>query len=409
VAEEDKTIVKGGNGNGATKAAKRGRPCVLVAASVVVGLGLTACSSGSGNSSSSASTGGSLSASALSACPQSPLPARGRPGGGAPVGGAPKIPVAKSIKKSDTSTSTVITPAGPQMQCGKTQLSTYNNLVYSAPTTNGKQTQLKMDLQVPKTAGNKPLVIYITGGGFMVADQTANLDQRTYVAEQGYVVASISYRTIANGATYKDGVSDVKSAIRYLRAHADQYGIDSSKVAVWGQSAGGYLTAMTGVTNGHKEFDSGDNLDQSSDVQAVVDEFGPSNLSTLADDYDATAKKENTAPGNSTAQWVYGPGTNKSVARYTKAVAAADPDSYAGSSTPPFVLFHGSADQLVSPSQTLKLSNTLKAKGVDATRYVVQGAGHGDMTFMGDTKSAKDWSTLTVMSKITGFLSRQLG
>jgi acetyl esterase/lipase len=295
------------------------------------------------------------------------------------------------------------------MQCGKTRLSTYNNVVYSTPTTNGRQTQLKMDIQVPKTDGKKPLVIYITGGGFMVAVQTANLDQRTYVAEQGYVVASISYRTIANGATYKDGVSDVKSAIRYLRAHADQYVIDGGKAAVWGQSAGGYLAAMTGVTNGHKEFDAGDNLDQSSDVQAVVDQFGPTSLSKLGDDYDTAAKEAYTAPGNFTAQWVYGPGTKKSVAQYTKEVAAADPGSYVSSSTPPFVLFHGSDDRLVSPSQTLELGNTLKAKGVDATRYVVEGAGHGDLSFMGDTKSAKDWSTLTVMNKITGFLSQQLG
>jgi acetyl esterase/lipase len=90
-------------------------------------------------------------------------------------------------------------------------------------------------------------------------------------------------------------------------------------------------------------------------------------------------------------------------------VAAADPDSHVSSSTPPFVLFHGSADPLVSPSQTLALSNTLKARGVDATRYVVESARHGDMTFMGDTKSGKDWSTLTVMKKITGFLSQHLG
>jgi acetyl esterase/lipase len=415
VAEEDKTIVKGRAGNGTKKAAKRRRAGTLVAASVVLGLALTGCSSGSGSSSSSASSGGSTSASALAACPQSPAPAGGHPsggapaGGGAPVGGAPKITVAKSIKKSDTSTSTVISPTGSQMRCGKTQLSTYNNVVYSTPTTNGKQTQLKMDIQVPKTGGKKPLVIYITGGGFMVASQTGNLDQRTYVAEQGYVVASISYRTIADGATYKDGVSDVKSAIRYLRAHADQYGIEGSKVSVWGQSAGGYLAAMTGVTSGHKEFDSGDNLDQSSDVQAIVDEFGPSNLSKLGDDYDAAAKEENTAPGNFTAQWVYGPGTKESVAQYTKEVAAADPDSYVSSSTPPFVLLHGSADPLVSPSQTLELSKALKARGVDATRYVVEGASHGDMTFMGDTKSVKDWSTLTVMNKITGFLGQRLG
>ena len=393
-------------------ARRRKRTGAAIAAPLLLGLTLAACSSGGGgSSSSSAAESSASSARALKACPSDAAPATGQ-GGGALAGGTGgkvQIPVAKTIKPSDTSTSTVIEPTGPQIQCGKTQLTTYNNVVYSTPTTNGKQVQLKADIQVPKTAGKKPLVIYLTGGGFSSADQAGNLGQRTYVAEQGYVVASISYRTILDGAIYKNAVADVKSAVRYFRAHADQYDIDGSKVAVWGQSAGGYLAAMTGVTNGDKAFDQGDNLGQSSDVQAVVDEFGPANLSKLGSDYDEAAYKANTAPGNSTAEWVYGTGTKKSVAQYTPQVAAADPSTYASKNSPPFILFHGSKDQLVSPSETLDLSNTLKSKGADATRYVVEGANHGDLTFMGDTKSGKDWSTTTVMDKITGFLSAKLG
>jgi carboxylesterase type B len=121
------------------------------------------------------------------------------------------------------------------------------------------QVPLKLDLQVPKTSGKKPLVVYITGGGFMLDDKSGNMDQRTYVAEQGSVVASIEYRTVNNGATYSDSVADVRSAIRYLRAHADQYDINTSEVAVWGQSAGGYLAAMTGATNGVKQFEDSGN------------------------------------------------------------------------------------------------------------------------------------------------------
>lgn len=401
----------------ATKKAvrRKKRTGLVIAAPVVLGLTLAACSSGGGGSSSSSAGASASSAQALGACPQDAAPATGRGGGpgsgaaGTPVKGGAQIPIAKTIKPSDTSTSTVIKATGPQIQCGKTQLTTYKNVVYSTPTTNGKQTQLKVDIQVPKTAGKKPLVIYITGGGFMSANQAGNIGQRTYVAEQGYVVASISYRTIGNGATYKDAVADVKSAVRYLRAHADQYDIDGSKVAVWGQSAGGYLAAMTGVTNGDKKFDEGDNLDQSSDVQAVVDEFGPANLSKLGADYDKAAYAANTAPGNSTAEWVYGVGTKKSVAQYTPQVAAADPSTYASKNSPPFMLLHGSKDQLVSPSETLDLSNTLKSKGADATRYVVEGANHGDLTFMGNTQSVKYWSSTSVMDKITEFLSRKLG
>jgi hypothetical protein len=82
---------------------------------------------------------------------------------------------------------------------------------------------------------------------------------------------------------------------------------------VWGQSAGGYLAAMTGASNGDKQFDVGDNLDQSSDVQGLVDQFGPSDLSQLAADYDQAAQDANHVAGNSAAQWVYGQGTTKSI------------------------------------------------------------------------------------------------
>jgi acetyl esterase/lipase len=394
----------------------RTTPAGLGALAVAATAAVTACSAGSGSAGSSPSPASSASSVKLTACPQSGAPAgtgagnaSGAPKGGQ-AGGAVSIPVAKTIKASSTSTSTVIDPAGPQIQCGQTQVTTYSNVVYSTLTANGQKTELKLDVQVPKTAGKKPLVIYITGGGFVIADKSANLDQRTYVAEQGYVVASIQYRTTAEGATYSGGVADVKSAIRYLRTHAGQYGIDASKVAVWGQSAGGYLAAMTGTTNGLKQFNVGGNLAQSSAVQAVVDEFGPSDLSKLASDFDIAAQEANYVPGNALAQWVFGPGTKKSILDGpAAAVAAADPITYISSSTPPFVELQGSHDQLVSPSQTLLLNNALRAKGVESTRYLIKGANHGDISFTGNTNAALPWSTRKVMGLIVSFLRQHLG
>jgi len=227
-------------------------------------------------------------------------------------------------------------------------------------------------------------------------------------------VASIQYRTILDGATYSDGVADVKSAIRYLRTHAHQYHINASKVAVWGQSAGGYLAAMTGVTNGLRQFNTGGNLGQSSDVQAVVDQFGPSDLAKVAAGFDTATQEADYASGNSTAQWVFGPGTTKSVLDDPAAVAAADPVSYVNSADPPFVLFHGSDDHIVSSDQTLLLLDALRAKGVDSTRYVVKGANHGGLTtILGDTpanvKADKLWTTQKVMGLIVSFLRQHLG
>lgn len=395
--------------------ARRKRVGVGVATSVVLGLVLAACSSGGDSTASSASA-----SSKPTDCPTSQASSGAggaAPSGEASDGGAPSsaaggasLAFAKSVKAGDTSTSTVIDPTGAQIQCGTTEVTTHSDVVYSSPTTNGKKAELKLDLQVPEGEGKKPLVVYMTGGGFSMADKTGNLNQRTYVAEQGYAVASIEYRTVTSGATYKETLQDVKSAIRYLRAHADEYGIDPANVAVWGQSAGGYLAAMAGTTNGVKEFEAGDNLDQSSDVQAVVDEFGPSDLSKTASDFDAATQKTYLAAGTSSAQFVFGAGTKKSLADDPAAIKAADPSTYADSSDPAFVLLHGSDDRLVSPSQTLTLHNTLLDKGVDSTRYVLKGANHGDLTFMGgDSSAGLKWSTEQVMGDIVTFLGKHLG
>jgi acetyl esterase/lipase len=144
-------------------------------------------------------------------------PSRLKPPAGGQVAptGAPGIPTAKSVAKSDTSTSIVIKGNRPQIQCGKTEVETHNDIVYSTPSTAGnKPIELKMDILVPQAGGIRPLVLWFPGGGFVIAEKGGSLDQRTYVAEAGYVVASVQYRTITNGATYKDGIADAKSAIR---------------------------------------------------------------------------------------------------------------------------------------------------------------------------------------------------
>ncbi|MCU1683987.1 MAG: alpha/beta hydrolase [Amycolatopsis sp.] len=328
------------------------------------------------------------------------------PAEGAPAG-ALKMVVAKLVAPSDTSTSTVIDPTGPQIECGKTAVDTHNDVVYSKP---APGTELKLDVIVPKTGGTKPLVVYVSGGGFVQSIKEAALDQRTFIAEAGYVVASVQYRTTTTGATYRDAVSDVKAAIRYLRAHADEYGINPAKVGVWGESAGGYLAAMTGTTNGVKTFEAGDNLDQRSDVQAVVDKFGPSDLTKIQADFDPATQEAYVGPGGSTAAFVYGPDSGMAIGADPAAVAGANPATYVDSASPAFLLFHGDDDRIISPSQTLLLHTALRAKGVDSTRYVLSGAGHGDLAAIlgGDPESALPWTTAEVVGEIVAFFGKHL-
>ena len=319
------------------------------------------------------------------------------PGPGAP---RPKIPIATSVAPADTSTSSVIRPdPKDQITCGKVRVETLSDIVFAEPTLrDGKPLQLRMDVQVPAPQGRaRPLVVYIPGGGFMISVKESALNLRTYVAEAGFVVASIEYRTLTVGANYHDGIADVKSAVRYLRANAKQFGIDPRKVAVWGESAGGYLAAMVGVTNGNKSFETGPHLEASSDVQAVVDKFGASDLSKIASDFDPQTRAIYAGP-NPVITYV---GADVST--------AANPLSYVKATDPPFLIFHGSADRFISPSQTLLLHNALTAAGAHSTRYVLDGAGHGDLSFMGDFQSGLPWSSKQAMNIIVDFLRQTIG
>jgi acetyl esterase/lipase len=322
------------------------------------------------------------------------------------IGVLPKPPLAASIASTDMSTSVVIHPdPSDQIQCGKTPIKTINNVVYAAPKLpNGKSKLLKMDLLIPEPARKRTIVVYVPGGGFVVAAKEGALNLRTFVAEAGFAVASVEYRTTRDGANYRDGIEDVKAAIRYLRANAGQYGIDAGNVAVWGESAGGYLGAMVGVTNDNSAFVAGANLEQSSNIQGVIDDFGASDISKIAADFDAATQRA--IYSNEGIVNYIGKASGANTLDSGIAATAANPIKYIHPNAPPFLIFHGNQDRMVSPSQTLILNDALLAAGVHSARYVVDGAAHGDLAFMGDTQSGLLWSTNQVMNLIVTFLNR---
>lgn len=322
------------------------------------------------------------------------------------LGVLPKPPIAASIAPSDTSTSIVIhSDRNDQIHCGKAPIKTIENVVYAAPKLpNGKSTSLKMDLLIPGSARKRTVVVYVPGGGFVVAAKESALNLRTFVAEAGFAVASVQYRTTRDGANYRDGVEDIKAAIRYLRANAGKYGIDANAVVVWGESAGGYLAAMVGVTNRDSTFEAGANLNQSSDVQGVIDDFGASDISKIAADFDAVTQHA-TYTNEGLIQYI-GKTSDANTLDSGIATTAANPLKYIRANAPPFLIFHGNQDRMVSPSQTLILHDALVATGVRSTRYVVDGAAHGDLSFMGDAQSGLLWSTNKVMNLIVDFLNR---
>jgi acetyl esterase/lipase len=232
-----------------------------------------------------------------------------------------------------------------------------------------------------------PAIVYVTGGGFINANKDNGVQLRNYLAEKGYVVASITYR-VAPTAKFPQPLEDVKASIRYLRAHADQWNIDKDRIGIIGGSAGGYLSAFAGTTSGTKTFDKGENLQESSKVSCAVDLYGLSDLSQVGMDYSPEVQQLHKSAGATEALWVNGSpvfgGKDGGVLADPKATEAANPIAYIGKNSAPMLLMHGTADKVVSPGQTDLLYQALKAKGVPAERYEIPGAAHGGVYWVQD-------------------------
>ena len=137
-----------------------------------------------------------------------------------------------------------------------------------------------LDLYLPAgvAGGTSPALVYVHGGGFTGGDKAkgSGLAEIPALAARGYVVASANYR-LAPEHLFPAPIEDVKCAVRYLRANAETLGVDPSRIGIWGGSAGGNLALLAGLTD-DGDFAAGEHLEQSSGVAAVVDMFGPTDL-----------------------------------------------------------------------------------------------------------------------------------
>ena len=229
----------------------------------------------------------------------------------------------------------------------------------------------KLDLYLPPAEAPLPLIVWIHGGAFRLGDKGGNVP--TEYLDAGYAVASINYR-LSQHALFPAQIQDCKAAVRWLRAHAAQYGLDPTRFAAWGPSAGGHLAAMLGVTGHVRAFEVGEHLDQSSRVQAVVDYFGPTDFLQM-DAHRVPGGQVHDEPNSPESELVGGP-----IQERPEAVAQANPVTYVRPDAPPFLIVHGDSDPLVPHHQSELLVAALGEAQVPVTFYTVVGAGHGGFT-----------------------------
>lgn len=227
----------------------------------------------------------------------------------------------------------------------------------------------KLDLYLPESAdGPVPLLIWVHGGGWQNGSKENGIPLRQDWTERGYAVASLNYR-LSGHAIFPAQIEDCKAAIRWLRAHAAEYGLNPNRFGVWGSSAGGHLVALLGTSGEVKEFEVGEHLDQSSSVQAVCDFYGPTDLKAFV----ASPGYESHASPTSPETKLLG----GAVLENLELAAKANPITHVTSNDPPFLIVHGDKDPVVPIQQSELLFEALKKAERPVQFHTIKGAAHG--------------------------------
>jgi acetyl esterase/lipase len=260
---------------------------------------------------------------------------------------------------------------------------------------------LEFDLYLPPESSEpRPVVVFLHGGGWRLGSRHAagpayrGVSPTPFerLAQAGIGVASVDYR-LSGEATWPAQLHDAKAAVRFLRARAAELGIDPARIAAWGESAGGHLAELLGLTGDDAALEGEVGIvGTSSRVSAVVAWYAPSDLvgfaaDALADPADATTREAqllgaapSTVPGRA---------------------AQASPVTHVSADAPPFLLLHGAADRFVPCVQSERLYTALLEAGVEVEFDVYEDADHMWLGSPGAAEKALD-RTIDVLSRRLG-------
>ncbi len=271
------------------------------------------------------------------------------------------------------------------------------------------------DIYMPVSgSGNYPAVVYAHGGGWGIgSSRMAGLPATlSALAARGYVVMAINYRFYGE-AKFPAQIQDTKAAIRWLRSNADTYKVDTSKVAIWGESAGGYLAALAGTSCGVAALEppavasAGPAMPgqtqikvdgkQSNCVQAVVDYYGPTDFAAMDSQLTAPNARKHNGADSAESQLL-----GCALTQCSKTLLQqSNPITYVDGNEPPFLIVHGDNDTAVPLGQSEQLVAALKDKGTSVTLKTISGADH---MFNGASATQKQ----DIINAVYGFLDRTL-
>jgi acetyl esterase/lipase len=242
-------------------------------------------------------------------------------------------------------------------------------------------TPLLLDLYLPAEApasAGFPAVVHFHGGGWRTGERSSlgpivdglGLSPIEQLINAGFIVASADYR-LSTAATFPAQLLDAKAAVRWLRAHAAEYNVDPERIYAWGDSAGGHLASLVGLTAGAKEFQAEAAGNGTDAVAAVAAWYPPTDLNRMGGQArpDAVARADD--PGSREALLI-----GAQPADAPDKAAAASPITYAHAAAPPFFLVHGTADRFVPAAQSVTLAAALEGAGAAVELLLIEDADH---------------------------------
>ena len=287
---------------------------------------------------------------------------------------------------------------GQQVDWNEHGIRFYEDVVYGQ----GGGHDIYLDLMIPEEKSDvpRPVIIWIHGGGWTSAELTKKYRPSKAIMDackSGFVCASIDYRLVTENP-FPAPIEDCKCAVRFLKAHAEELGIDPERIGVWGESAGGQLAALIGASPNNPRLEGdGGWKEYSSEVKAVCDWYCGGDMTHLGA-YQNSLVQERAKTLEITLSSMNFPGSSKSNQEEMTfdrmifgkpGIEAAElamdisPIFYVDQKQPSYLLMHGDSDPLVPIDFSYNFYDALRSHGHDVTFLIIPRQGHGFFTGQG--------------------------
>lgn len=233
-----------------------------------------------------------------------------------------------------------------------TQVNVHLNVDYNPP-----HKSCTLDIFIPEGDGPFPTLLLIHGGGWISGDKTSFHEEAEFFVSEGIACACIGYR-LAPLHPFPAACDDVLQSVKFLRTHAKEYNLDAHALIAFGNSAGGHLSCIAGLQQSLSSGEPAANVNASIAICPITDIREPDqtqypiSMTFLEQFMDST------------------------FAQSPEQYAQASPMIHIHEAAPPFLIFHGDADDIVPPEQSKNLYVHLNQAGIPAELHILEGEGH---------------------------------